>query len=196
MLSDWGSQVYNSQYFDHSPLIDQGPEPDYTPDEDGGVVHYGPGDRPLCGNDCRTTVYTDDPAGVTGCAECLDMVEEDLADHNEYLGCCLHCRREITAQGAGCSGTGRSGGPARTVDELAGDEPAPTTSGLHSDVRHSPQASSVTLVRRRLLSAHLNQPTSHSAIANFERVKFRNRILACRQMRNIAGEHVYVVSLL
>ena len=27
------------EYFDHSPLLDQGSEPDYTLDEEGGVVH-------------------------------------------------------------------------------------------------------------------------------------------------------------
>ena len=50
------------EYFDHSPLLDQEPERDYTPDKDGGVVHYAPGDRPLCGDDSMTAVYTDDPA--------------------------------------------------------------------------------------------------------------------------------------
>ena len=85
--------------FDHTPLLDQEPEQDYTPDEDGGVVHYGPGDQPLCGNENITAVYTDNPAGVTGCADCLELVVEDLQDHNDYLGRCLHCRQEITAQG-------------------------------------------------------------------------------------------------
>ena len=28
--------------FSQSPLMDQGPEPDCTPDEEGGVVHYAP----------------------------------------------------------------------------------------------------------------------------------------------------------
>ena len=79
--------------------MDQGPELDYTPDEDGRVVHYGPGDRPLCGNDAVTAVYTDDPNQVQGCEDCLELVAEDLQDHNAYLGRCLHCRREITAQG-------------------------------------------------------------------------------------------------
>ena len=50
------------EYFDRSPLLDQEPEPDYTPDEDGGVVHYAPGDRPLCGNNSMTAVHTDDPS--------------------------------------------------------------------------------------------------------------------------------------
>ena len=87
------------EYFDPSPLLDQEPEPDYTPDEDRGVVHYGPGARPLCGNDSVTAVYTDDPAKVAGCADCLELVVEDLQDQNDYLGRCLHCQREITAPG-------------------------------------------------------------------------------------------------
>ena len=77
----------------------QEPDPDYTPDEDRRVVHYGPGGRPLCGNDAVTAVYTDDPAAVSGCRECLELVAEDPGDDNEYRGHCLHCRREITAQG-------------------------------------------------------------------------------------------------
>ena len=85
--------------FDPSPLVDQEPEPDYTPDEDGGVVHYGPGDSPLCDNDCANAAYTDDPKKVRGCEDCLELVAQDLADENEYRGHCLHCRREITAQG-------------------------------------------------------------------------------------------------
>ena len=87
------------EYFDHSPLIDQGPERDYTLDEEEGMVHYAPGDRPLCGDDSVTAVYTDEPAGVPGCADCLELVAQDLQDHNDYRGHCLHCRREITAQG-------------------------------------------------------------------------------------------------
>ena len=59
--------------FSQSPLVDQGPELDYTPDEYSRVVHYGPGDRPLCGNDSVTAVYTDDPARVSGCRECLEL---------------------------------------------------------------------------------------------------------------------------
>ena len=45
-------------------------------------------------------VYTDDPAAVAGCADCLELVAEDLEDHNDYRGRCLHCRQEISAQGA------------------------------------------------------------------------------------------------
>ena len=79
--------------------MNQGPEPDYTPDEGGRVVHYGPGDQPLCGSESMTAVYTDDPALVAGCRDCLELVAEDLDDENDYRGHCLHCRREITAQG-------------------------------------------------------------------------------------------------
>ena len=46
-----------------------------------------------------TAVYTDDPAAVSGCRECLELVAEDLCDDNEYRGHCLHCRQEITAPG-------------------------------------------------------------------------------------------------
>ena len=62
------------QYFDHSPLMDQGSEPNYTPDEDGGVIHYGPGDSPLCDNDCANAAYTDDPKKVRGCEDCRDLL--------------------------------------------------------------------------------------------------------------------------
>ena len=81
------------------PLVDQRPERDYTPDEDGGVVHYGPGNQPLCGSESMTAAYTDDPALVAGCADCLELAAEDPGDDNEYMGHCLHCRQEITAQG-------------------------------------------------------------------------------------------------
>ena len=82
--------------FDRRTLMGQGPERDYTPAEEGGVIHYAPGYRPLCGNDSMTAVHTDDPALVAGC---LELVAEDLDDHNDYRGHCLHCRQEITAQG-------------------------------------------------------------------------------------------------
>ena len=73
------------------------PWPVDPPEEN--TVHYGPGNRPLCGNESVTAVYTDDPNQVQGCEDCLELVAEDLQDHNAYLGRCLHCRREITAQG-------------------------------------------------------------------------------------------------
>ena len=68
--------------FSQSPLVDQGPKRDYTPDEYGRVIHYGPGDRPLCGSESMTAAYTDDPNAVAGCHDCLKLVAEDLEDHN------------------------------------------------------------------------------------------------------------------
>ena len=62
------------------------------------VLHYAPGDRPLCGADSWTEVYSDDPGQVAGCEDCLELVSEDLQDHHEYRGHCLHCRQEISAQ--------------------------------------------------------------------------------------------------
>ena len=50
----------------------QDPTQDHTPDR---VIHYapgsvlGPGDRPLCGNESSTAVYSEDPRQVAGCAE-------------------------------------------------------------------------------------------------------------------------------
>ena len=74
-------------------------EPDYTPDQPDTIIHYAPGDRPLCGDDSMTAVYSNDPHQVAGCDDCLELVAEDIKDHNDYLGRCLHCRQEITAQG-------------------------------------------------------------------------------------------------
>ena len=73
------------------------PRPVDPPEEN--TVHYGPGNRPRCGNESVTAVYTDDPNQVQGCEDCLELVAEDMQDHNAYLGRSLHCRREITAQG-------------------------------------------------------------------------------------------------
>ena len=73
------------------------PPPVDPPEE--AVVHYGPGDRPLCGNESPFAVYTDEPDLVAGCDECLELAAEDLQDTNDYRGRCRHCRQEITAQG-------------------------------------------------------------------------------------------------
>ena len=62
-------------------------------------MHYEPGNIPLCGEDDDLAIHTNDPAQVTDCYKCLKLVAGDLADHNEYRGRYLHCRREITAQG-------------------------------------------------------------------------------------------------
>ena len=44
-------------------------------------------------------MHTDDPHQVSGCAEYLELVAEDLADRNEYRGRCIHCGEAITAAG-------------------------------------------------------------------------------------------------
>ena len=105
--------------FDPSPLVDQDQEPDYTPYEDGGVVHYGPGDSPLCDNDCANAAYTDDPEQVHSCADCLELVAQDLADHNYYLVAACTAGGRSTPR-AEWSGAGRSEGPARTAGGPAG----------------------------------------------------------------------------
>ena len=74
--------------FEPSPLVDHRPERDYTPDEYSRVVHYGPGDRPLCGNDSVTAVYTDDLALVAGYPDCLELVAEDRDEDNEHWANC------------------------------------------------------------------------------------------------------------
>ena len=70
-----------------------------TMEDTNVAVHYAPGDRPLCGNDSWTLVITDDPDQVKGCDGCLELVAEDLQDHHDYRGHCLHCRQEVSATG-------------------------------------------------------------------------------------------------
>ena len=84
--------------FEPSPLVDHRPERDYTPDEYSRVVHYAPGDHPLCGTESMTAVYTDNPARVAGCVDCLELAAENLDEDNEYRGRCLHCQQEISAR--------------------------------------------------------------------------------------------------
>ena len=61
------------------------------------TVHYAPGDSPLCGEDVEDALCTYAPEAVAGCIPCLELVAEDLADDNAYMGRCLHCQREIHA---------------------------------------------------------------------------------------------------
>ena len=66
----------------------QDPTQDHTPDR---VIHYapgsvlGPGDRPLCGNESSTAVYSEDPRQVAGCADCLELVAKALATQRLVL---------------------------------------------------------------------------------------------------------------
>ena len=63
------------------------------------AVHYGPGDRPLCGAESWLAIFTENPDEVSGCADCLELVAGDLADMNAYAGRCLHCKEPISAVG-------------------------------------------------------------------------------------------------
>ena len=56
------------------------------------------GEHPLCGTESMTAVYTDDPALVAGCADCLELAAEDLVEDNEHWANCLHCQQEISAR--------------------------------------------------------------------------------------------------
>ena len=67
-------------------------------DGDDAIVHYAPGAHPLCGTESMTAVYTDDPALVAGCADCLELAAEDLVEDNEHWANCLHCQQEISAR--------------------------------------------------------------------------------------------------
>ena len=86
--------------FDDTPAysedFDDGYEPPPADPPEEGIVHYGPGNRPLCGEESPYAVYTDEPDQVAGCQDCLELVAEDLQHHNEYRG---HCRQEISATG-------------------------------------------------------------------------------------------------
>ena len=85
--------------FDHDHRMDQEPESDYTPDEDGDVVHYGPGDRPLCGSESMTADYTDDPALVAGCPDCLELAGRGpRRGQRATWAHGLHCQQEISAR--------------------------------------------------------------------------------------------------
>ncbi len=82
-------------------LLDDRYDPPTVDPHEKGIVHYGPGDRPLCGAEIWLAVHTDDLAQVRGCEDCLELVAEDLQDPDTpYGGYCLHCRREITASGS------------------------------------------------------------------------------------------------
>ena len=63
------------------------------------VVHYPPGDSPTCGLEESPRPMTPDPELVRGCGDCLELVAEDLADRNQYMGRCLHCNQEIHTKG-------------------------------------------------------------------------------------------------
>ena len=87
-----------SLFFTRRLLMGPHYERDYMPDGDDAIAHYAPGDRPLCGSESMTADYTDDPALVSGCADCLELAAEDLDEDNEHWANCLHCQQEISAR--------------------------------------------------------------------------------------------------
>ncbi len=89
---------YDDSPADHDRFDDRYEPPPADPPEES-IVHYGPGDQPLCGNESHLAVYTNDANQVAGCVDCLLLIAEDLDDDNQYAGRCLHCRQEISAQG-------------------------------------------------------------------------------------------------
>ena len=70
-----------------------------------GVIHYAagdlfePGDRPFCGNESSTAVYSEDPRQVAGCDDCLGLVAEALKTLDWYRAYCVNCLQEISALG-------------------------------------------------------------------------------------------------
>ena len=54
--------------------------------ESDQVVHYAPGDSPLCGEDVVDAVCTYEPEAVAGCVDCLELVVEDLKDRDFHEG--------------------------------------------------------------------------------------------------------------
>ena len=68
------------------------------PDRDDAIVHYAPDEHPLCGTESITAVYTDAPALVAGCPDCLELAAEDLVEDNEHWANCVYCQQEISAR--------------------------------------------------------------------------------------------------
>ena len=83
------------EHFDHRD--DRYEPPPVDPPEEG-IVHYGPGDRPLCGTESPFASYTFEPDQVAGCPDCLELAAENLDEDNEHWANCLHCQQEISAR--------------------------------------------------------------------------------------------------
>ena len=63
------------------------------------VVHYAPGDSPLCGEDVVGVMYAYEPETVAGCIECIDLAIADLKDRDYHQGTCMHCGEKVGANG-------------------------------------------------------------------------------------------------
>ena len=93
----------------------QDPTQDHTPDR---VIHYAPGsvlwpgDRPLCGNESSTAVYSEDPRQVAGCDDCDDQGGQwSSAGHVDRPGA---GQDRGDCRGQGGRPTGRGGIPVRS----------------------------------------------------------------------------------
>ena len=108
-----GTRPHDDGFDDHCE-----PRPVDPPGE--GIVHYGPGDRPICGEESGLAVHMEDPHRVTGCDECLEVVAEASAIPTTTLATACTARSR-SAPWAAWPGGGWCGGRACTVDAQAGD---------------------------------------------------------------------------
>ena len=92
-------QVIPSHWARAAATTDNPPLAWQEKDVQGQVIHYAPGENPLCGDEDPAALCNDRPERVAGCEYCLTRVREDLTDDHSYQGTCLHCRGKITAQG-------------------------------------------------------------------------------------------------
>lgn len=94
ILAHWAYAVATTE-----AIPPTGPRADIQSGRRGQVVHYAPGENPLCGDEDTAALCNDHPERVAGCEYCLARVSEDLTDDHFYQGTCLHCREKIIAQG-------------------------------------------------------------------------------------------------
>ena len=95
----------------HEPRAVDPPEKD--------IVHYSPGDRPLCGHESPSAIYTDEPGQVAGCEDCLELLAEDLQDQNGYRDTAFTAGRKSPPR-VESNGAGSSGDPALTAHAQVG----------------------------------------------------------------------------
>ena len=91
------------------------------------MIHYAPAhDHPLCGTESLTTVFTDDPATVAGCVDCLELAAEDLElaawprGGQRALGATVSTASRRSPPRAASSGGASSVRPARTAGRRGG----------------------------------------------------------------------------
>ena len=129
LLGDMQSQAEGPERkVDDTPAHFERYEPSPEDARRRDIVHYGPGNQPLCGDEDELALHTQDPHQVAGCEDCRELALEDLQDpHTRYGGYCLplppgNHRNRLRRVAPG--------GPApmpATADDLAGDESTTTT---------------------------------------------------------------------